>query len=1163
MRSNLLPCAAFSSLAKSHGCPPWCLLLMLLALVVGASLGGGLPANSSALGQDQFVYYFDGITTDVGDLGGQTFDAAGNFWFVGRSAIAGPVPVPRISKVMPDGSGGWVVDPHVFDEDLAFFYRSADPASGTTNPQWGGPTFGTPASFLLNPAALTITVPTGSGGFVTQTYQPGELAFMTDAMGVIAEPNGTARYDATKKLVRYDLRKVDNPAGISGPTAQLPDFANASNGNGISPVGIQFGAAGLADWNDVFTMVVSEQDLRDAAGGVAGSDNFGRQFAWSSDGQSIYAIDAGSNTGGIYRIDATQTGSVTRIWSDTTSNEFGDRIISEPVVIATSVRDFDPANSAEGDQILVEGSADGGNNGGVNAYLDTGGPVVGAPRAVFTESEFRAFAEYVGTSAPQYLSFAADGEGNLYFHEGRTDGVFLYDTLGRFAKIASEGEHNAFQASRGFAPNDNVLDMQVRTSQLPGFSVPEIVFTDDSLDAPVGILAYRIGDFNRDNAVDSDDWALFRSALGTRGQPAEEANYKFDLNGNAVLAFDPEDQTYDHVSGGAMVVDWKDVKILQEFTGLLTGDANFDGLVDFADLDIMAANYFTLPGQNQETWADGDFASADPNYAFDAADANLVDLTDLQVLADTWLQTLGQPPVTAADADARGYFGQFRLDLLSVFAPSGPLAGDFNRDGRVDAGDYTIWRDSFDQLGLNLPADANGDFVVNRPDYEIWRANYGRTAAASGLGSPTPEPGTALLALVALGAARGRRVRQGLGVAIARATLGGVRRERSKWVWSVTCVATVLALGGETEAARPTPRPEQTPTERAEHLAMLRAEYAQPASQWPTPEIEPGVDWQELGEIPKVVAPPENPSTPEKVSLGKQLFFDPRLSGSRQIACASCHDPSLGWGDGRPVSFGHDREQLTRNAPSLLNSGLRKSFFWDGRAKSLEEQAEKVLTNPSEMHSSHMIVVAHLAEIPGYVEAFAEVFGPDSVSLQNAVAALAAFERTIVGGRSRFDFFLRGKSTALTDEELSGLHLFRTTARCLNCHHGPLLSDEQFHHIGLSNYGRRYEDLGRYLITNDPADVGAFRTPSLRDVMHTGPYMHSGMFTIDEALTLYNAGMPSPKRRADQADDPLFPTKSPLLKPLHLNEQDLVDLKAFLGALSEPQFRVEPPPLPR
>ncbi len=308
--------------------------------------------------------------------------------------------------------------------------------------------------------------------------------------------------------------------------------------------------------------------------------------------------------------------------------------------------------------------------------------------------------------------------------------------------------------------------------------------------------------------------------------------------------------------------------------------------------------------------------------------------------------------------------------------------------------------------------------------------------------------------------------------------------------------------------------------------------------------------------------PADNLSTPEKVKLGKQLFFDPRLSGSRQIACASCHDPDLGWGDGRTVSFGHDRTQLTRNAPPVLNSGFRKTLFWDGRANSLEEQAAQVVNNPSEMHSSGGVVVKHLSVLPGYVKQFESVFGQGGLTMKNSIRAIAAYERTLVGGKSRFDYFLNGKQKALTDEALSGLHLFRTTGRCMNCHHGPLMTDEAFHNIGLSNYGRRYEDLGRYHVSKDAADVGAFRTPSLRNVMSNGPYMHSGMFSLDEVLTLYNSGMPNLRRRKSQADDPLFPTKSPLLKPLNLNDRDFADLKAFLASLSEPHFRVDPPALP-
>ncbi|WP_197530714.1 cytochrome-c peroxidase [Bythopirellula polymerisocia] len=350
--------------------------------------------------------------------------------------------------------------------------------------------------------------------------------------------------------------------------------------------------------------------------------------------------------------------------------------------------------------------------------------------------------------------------------------------------------------------------------------------------------------------------------------------------------------------------------------------------------------------------------------------------------------------------------------------------------------------------------------------------------------------------------------------------------------------------------------------ERSDYITELRQLYSGPPSSWPAPHVEEDVSWRELGQIPEVADPCENPRTVEKIELGRKLFFDPRLSGSGQLACASCHEPDLFWSDGRAVSFGHNRTQLTRNAPSLLHGGLRDSFFWDGRAESLEAQAEAVLTNPDEMHSSAEKITQNLSSLPDYTEQFEKVFGIGTPTMEKVKQALAAFERTLVGGQSHFDQFLKGRSEALTDSELAGLHLFRTDARCMNCHHGPLLTDDQFHHIGLSNYGTRFEDLGRYKVTKDPKDVGAFRTPSLRNVGRTAPYMHSGMFTLEEVLTLYNAGMPSLRRRRDQQEDPLFPTKSSRIKPLHLNEQDLQDLEAFLHSLSEPQHRIEPPPLP-
>lgn len=366
------------------------------------------------------------------------------------------------------------------------------------------------------------------------------------------------------------------------------------------------------------------------------------------------------------------------------------------------------------------------------------------------------------------------------------------------------------------------------------------------------------------------------------------------------------------------------------------------------------------------------------------------------------------------------------------------------------------------------------------------------------------------------------------------------------------------------------PRAERSPAERAAYLERLRDWYADEPGDWPAPTLDAGVEHRELSRLPPMFYPDRNPAGREKEELGKKLFFDPRLSGSGQIACASCHDPDLGWADGRTVSFGHNRRRLARNAPSILNSGYRASLFWDGRSASLEEQAAAVLGNADEMHSGDDVLVQNLAAIPDYVEAFDRLFGVASPGLEQVALAVAAFERTVVSSRGvRFDSFLAGRRTAFSDEELSGLHLFRTEARCLNCHSGPLLTDDKFHAIGLSQYGRRFEDVGRYAVTGDRAEVGAFRTPSLRDVTRTRPYMHSGLFDLDEVLRLYNAGMPTERQdrrpiggATEGPGGVPPPTKSPLLKPLGLNRQDLADLEAFLGTLEESRARFRTPELP-
>lgn len=365
---------------------------------------------------------------------------------------------------------------------------------------------------------------------------------------------------------------------------------------------------------------------------------------------------------------------------------------------------------------------------------------------------------------------------------------------------------------------------------------------------------------------------------------------------------------------------------------------------------------------------------------------------------------------------------------------------------------------------------------------------------------------------------------------------------------------------GAAETKRLPPRPEMTAEQRAERIRLLRAAYdSQPPEKWPAPVVDPGVAWKELGLPSTSMDPLANPSTPEKVELGKSLFFDPRLSGTGQMACASCHDPELGWTDGRSTSFGHSREVLKRNAPGIMGAAASPSLFWDGRSDSLEKQALAVLANPSEMRSSPETIVSRLKENGDYRNAFEVAFPGQPIDMERVAEAIAAFERSVKPGRSRFDAYLKGNTKALSDEAVSGLDLFRREARCMNCHHGPDLTDFGFHNLGLSYYGRTLEDLGRYRITGKAEDVGRFRTPSLRNLGNTAPYMHNGLFELDGVLNMYNAGMATLKRKPEQENDPLFPTKSPHLKSLGLNRQDLADLKEFLLSLTEPKLRVRPP----
>ncbi len=351
-----------------------------------------------------------------------------------------------------------------------------------------------------------------------------------------------------------------------------------------------------------------------------------------------------------------------------------------------------------------------------------------------------------------------------------------------------------------------------------------------------------------------------------------------------------------------------------------------------------------------------------------------------------------------------------------------------------------------------------------------------------------------------------------------------------------------------------------------EAIEKLRKTYSSgDISQWEKPELDEEViaDFQDIGVLPKMIFPENNPYSEAKKELGKMLFFDPRLSKSKQISCASCHDPELAWGDGRTISYGHNRQTGKRNSPSLLNIGYHSVFFWDGRAASLEDQALGPITDPVEMAATETISIKNIKKIKGYKPYFREAFGDEKITIERILKAIATYERTITSKKSKFDSFIEGKSDIFTDEEVIGLHLFRTKARCVNCHNTPLFSNQKFHNVGLSYYGRTFEDLGKYNITHKKEDVGKFKTPSLREIGRTAPYMHNGLMpNLEGIIEMYNAGMPRVKPKENQKNDSLFPVTDPLLKKLNLTKKEQNALKAFLLTLSSSPRREILPKLP-
>ena len=277
--------------------------------------------------------------------------------------------------------------------------------------------------------------------------------------------------------------------------------------------------------------------------------------------------------------------------------------------------------------------------------------------------------------------------------------------------------------------------------------------------------------------------------------------------------------------------------------------------------------------------------------------------------------------------------------------------------------------------------------------------------------------------------------------------------------------------------------------------------------------------------------PEENPPTPEKIALGKQLFWDRRWSSSGTVACVSCHPPDHGWSDPAPFSTNFAGTPAPRHTPTIVNRLFSDRQLWTGLRSSLEEQALKDSNRTDEA------VVQHLGAIPAYQEQFRKVFGAD-LNPQGVAKAIAAYVRTILSGNAPYDRFRAGETGALSPAALRGLTLFEGKARCVRCHTGFNFTDEGYHNIGVG-MDKANPDLGRHTVTKIETDRGAFKTPTLRDVAKRGPYMHDGSEnTLEGVVTFYNHG----------GRKNLWLSQE--IQPLSLTVQEQTDLVVFLQALT-------------
>jgi len=304
---------------------------------------------------------------------------------------------------------------------------------------------------------------------------------------------------------------------------------------------------------------------------------------------------------------------------------------------------------------------------------------------------------------------------------------------------------------------------------------------------------------------------------------------------------------------------------------------------------------------------------------------------------------------------------------------------------------------------------------------------------------------------------------------------------------------------------------------------------------------------QPLG-LPAIEWPKSNPYSAVKVELGRDLYYDKRISADGSVSCATCHDPKHAYTDGSPVSTGIREQKGGRSAPTVINRAFSLAQFWDGRAATLEEQAKGPMANPIEMGNTHEAVVAAIQKVPGYKPLFAKAFGSEEIDIDRIAMAIATFERTILSGNAPYDRYKKGDKKAMTPEQVRGMSVFVDKAKCDRCHENANFTLNAYANLGVGT-DKPDPDVGRYAVTNDPRDWGVFKVPTLREIEHTAPYMHDGSLkTLEEVVDFYNkGGIPNKNLDAN-------------IRKLDLTDQDKKDLVSFLKALSGEGWQNAQPP---